>query len=84
MCIIQPTLQPPALLQFLQAQPQQLATFAETLMCRIVPDVPKDKLVLSTADPKSAAYQVPLAVPTCPNDAAELNAATASAQLDLQ
>jgi hypothetical protein len=55
-------------------------------MCRIVPEVPKDKLVLSTADPKRpAAYQAPLIIPTCPSKDAQLDAATASAQsLDLQ
>jgi hypothetical protein len=75
-----------ALVQTLQSQPTQLATFAETLMCRVVPEVPKDKLVLSTADPKRpAAYQAPLIIPTCPSKDAQLDAATASAQsLDLQ
>jgi hypothetical protein len=54
-------------------------------MCRVVPEVPKEKLVLSTADPKPAAYQVPLIIPTCPSKDAQLDTATASAQsLDLQ
>jgi hypothetical protein len=84
MCIIQPTLQPSAVMQSLQSHATQLAKFAETLMCRIVPDVPRENLVLSTSDPKPAAYQVPLTIPTCRSESAHLDAATASAQLDLQ
>lgn len=84
MCIIQPNLQPQRLQALLQHSPTELMHFAETLMCRVVPDVPTSSLVHSDADAKPASYEVPLSAPMTPSDASTLHAQVASAQMDLQ
>jgi hypothetical protein len=58
--IVQPDLQPARMLQLARDQPEQLARFLEAIMCREVTDVPTQLQVDRNADPKPAAYRVPL------------------------
>jgi hypothetical protein len=81
--IIQPDLQPARMLQLAKDQPKQLARFLAAIMCREVVDVPPHLQVDRLADPKPAAYQVPLDHITNDN-IQHVSAMLGNCQLDVQ
>jgi hypothetical protein len=80
--IVQPDLQPARMLQLAREHPEQLARFLEAIMCREVVDVPVDLQVDRNADPKPAAYRVPL--DDASNNMDLVNAMLGNCQLDVQ
>lgn len=56
MCIIQPDLQPSQMLEHDHSNPAQLATFVESIMCRVTEGIVETLVIDRNAEPKPMAY----------------------------